>query len=418
MIGKGYEQGFMPDQEALSIMGQYLNQLDLNGKKLLLLIPDTTRTAPMPLIYQGIYDLVGEKVARLDVLVALGTHPAMSEEKILEWVGITPEEHRRKYPKTRFFNHAWDDPKALTVCGTIGAAEMATITGGLMSEDVPVTVNKLIYDYDRILITGPVVPHEVVGFSGGNKYIFPGIAGQEIIDFFHWLGALITIPKIIGVKDTPVRRVLNRSAQFLTVPRSAFCFVINDHKLVGFYAGTPEEAWDGASTLSDKLHIVYKDQRYQSILGLAPPKFDDLWTGGKVSYKLQNIVEDGGDLIIYAPSIDEVSYTHGRLIDQIGYHCRDFYYRRMEEFSHIPRGILAHSTHVKGAGTYENGVEKPRINVILATSIPEERCRKINLGYLDYRTIDPQQWANREDEGYLLVPEAGDLLFRYSGDKE
>ncbi len=415
MVGKGYEQeqGFMSDQEAREIMAAALDRLDLAGKKVLMIIPDTTRTAPMPLIYRTVYEQIGAKVAQLDVMVALGTHPPMPEEKILAWVGITAEEHQRQYPKTRFLNHAWNDPSALTVAGTIPAAEMNEITGGLMAEDVPVTINKKIYEYDRLLITGPVVPHEVVGISGGNKYLFPGISGQEIIDFFHWLGALITIPKIIGVKDTPVRRVLNRAAQFLTVPRSAFCFVINEHQLKGFFTGTPEEAWSAAADLSDKLHIVYKNKRYKSILGLAPPKFDDLWTGGKVSYKLQDIVADGGELIVYAPNIDEVSYVHGRYIDQIGYHCRDYYYRRMEEFSHIPRGILAHSTHVKGAGTYENGVERPRINVILATGIPEERCRRINLGYRDYRTINPQDWANREDEGYLLVPEAGDLLFRY-----
>jgi nickel-dependent lactate racemase len=417
MIGKGYEQGTMTDGEARGIMAEALNRLDLDGKKVLMIIPDTTRTAPMPLIYKAVYETIGAKVAQLDVMVALGTHPAMPEEKIMSWVGITPEEHRSAYPKTRFFNHAWNDPDALAVAGTVPAAEMAEITGGLMAEDVPVTINKKIYEYDRLLITGPVVPHEVVGISGGNKYLFPGISGQEIIDFFHWLGALITIPKIIGVKDTPVRRVLNRAAQFLTVPRSAFCFVIHEHQLKGFFTGTPEEAWSAAADLSDKLHIVYKDRRYQSVLGLAPPKFDDLWTGGKVSYKLQDIVADGGELIIYAPNIDEVSYVHGHWIDQIGYHCRDYYYRRMEQFAQIPRGILAHSTHVKGAGTFENGVEQPRINVILATGIPEERCRRINLGYRDYRTINPQDWAGREDEGYLLVPEAGDLLFRYAGKK-
>jgi nickel-dependent lactate racemase len=415
MIGKGYEQGVLTDQELLAIMAQAVNQMDLTGKKVLALIPDTTRTAPMPLLFKGLYDLIGERVAKLDLMVALGTHPPLSEEKLLEWVGISKTEQQQKYPKTRFYNHAWDDPQALTIAGTIPAAEMKEITGGLMVEDVPVSVNKKIYEYDRLFIIGPVVPHEVVGFSGGNKYIFPGIAGQEIIDFFHWLGALITIPKIIGVKDTPVRRVLDRAVRFLNVPRSAFCFVINEHQLKGFFIGAPEEAWSAAADLSNQLHIVYKDKRYKSILGLAPPKFDDLWTGGKVSYKLQDIMADGGDLIIYAPSISEVSYTHGHYIDQIGYHCRDYYYRRMDEFKHIPRGILAHSTHVKGGGTFANGIEKPKINVILATSIPEERCKRINLGYLDYRTIHPEDWANREAEGYLLVPEAGDLLFRYSG---
>lgn len=412
MQGMGYQRGVLSDQEVIQIMQGVFKGIDLVNKKVLLIIPDTTRTAPMPLLFKEIYRLAADQAAQLDVLIALGTHPPMPEEKILDWVGITKTEHQTNYSKARFFNHAYDDPDALTVVGTIPAAEMAEITGGLMVEDVPVTINKMIFDYDRFFLIGPVVPHEVVGFSGGNKYLFPGISGREIIDFFHWLGALITIPEIIGVKDTAVRRVLDRSAQFLKIPRTAFCFVIHNHQMKGFFAGTPEEAWSAAADLSDKLHIVYKAKKYRSILGLAPPKFDDLWTGGKVSYKLQNIVEDGGELIIYAPSIDEISYVHGKVIDQIGYHVRDYFYKRMNEFANFPRGVLAHSTHVKGAGSFDNGIEQPRINVILATSIPEERCGRINLGYRDYRTINSEEWANREDEGYLLVPEAGDLLYR------
>ena len=117
MIGKGLEQGVLSDQEAIQIMAQTFDQLDLVGKKLLLIIPDTTRTAPMPMLYKAIYELVAPKVAAVDVLVALGTHPPMPEEKILEWVGITKSEHQQKYSKTRFFNHLWDDPKALTIAG-------------------------------------------------------------------------------------------------------------------------------------------------------------------------------------------------------------------------------------------------------------------------------------------------------------
>jgi nickel-dependent lactate racemase len=64
--------------------------------------------------------------------------------------------------------------------------------------------------YDQIIIAGPVFPHQVVGFSGRNKHLFPGGSGPEILNFFHWLGALVTIPMIIGNKCTTVRAVVDR----------------------------------------------------------------------------------------------------------------------------------------------------------------------------------------------------------------
>jgi len=123
-------------------------------------------------------------------------------------------------------------------------------------------------------------------------------------------------------------------------------------------------------------------------------------------------VADGGELIIYAPHITEVSVTHGKIIEEIGYHVRDYFVKQMDRFGHIPGGVMAHSTHVKGIGTYENGVEKPRVNVVLATGIPEEICRKINLGYRDPTTIEVEEWEDREDEGILYVPKAGEMLYR------
>jgi hypothetical protein len=140
--------------------------------------------------------------------------------------------------------------------------------------------------------------------------------------------------------------------------------------------------------------------------------YEDIWTAGKCMYKLEPVVADGGTLIIYAPHIDEVSYTHGRVLDEVGYHVRDYFVSQWDRFQRYPWGVLAHSTHVKGIGTCENGRESPRVNVVLATRIPEERCRRINLGYMDPDTIDPADYANREAEGILYVPKAGETLFR------
>ena len=144
--------------------------------------------------------------------------------------------------------------------------------------------------------------------------------------------------------------------------------------------------------------------------------YDDLWVAGKCMYKLEPIVADGGELIIYAPHISEISVTHGQVIREIGYHVRDYFTKQWDEFKDYPWGVIAHSTHVKGQGTYENGVETPRVQVTLATAIPQEVCQQINLGYRDPATIDVESFANRQDEGVLLVRKAGEQLYRLEGD--
>jgi hypothetical protein len=104
--------------------------------------------------------------------------------------------------------------------------------------------------------------------------------------------------------------------------------------------------------------------------------------------------------------------VHGKVIKQVGYHVRDYFVAQWDKFKHLPWGVLAHSTHLKGAGTYIDGVEKPRIQVTLATGLSEAECRAINLGYLDHRTLDPKSFAGREAEGILFVPKAGEYLYR------
>jgi nickel-dependent lactate racemase len=399
-------------EKVAEIVAQTCPAKDYNGKRALLVIPDATRTAPVGLLFKTLHKQIGGVAAALDILVALGTHQPMSEAAICERLEITLEQRQSVYKNVRFFNHAWDDPSALRNIGTIPASEISALSGGLFAMDVPVEINKLVYDYDQIIIVGPVFPHEVVGFSGGNKYLFPGIGGAEILNFFHWLGAVVTNPMIIGNKWTPVRKVVDRAGAMVTVPKLCFCMVVDHGELAGLFAGTPESAWDEASELSRQLHITYKEKPFKTILSCSPPMYDELWTGGKCMYKLEPILADGGELIIYAPHITEVCVSHGKTLHEVGYHCRDYFVKQWDKFKHYPWGVLAHSSHVYGLGKYENGVETPRARVILATGIPEAECRQINLGYRDPKTINPADFANREDEGILLVPKAGEMLFQ------
>ncbi|MHC4115589.1 MAG: lactate racemase domain-containing protein, partial [Planctomycetota bacterium] len=246
------------------------------------------------------------------------------------------------------------------------------------------------------------------------KYIFPGIAGAKIINFFHWLGAVITNPLVNGNKWTVTRRVVEKAASFVRTPGKLFALVAVKEGLKGIFIGDCRDAWEKAAHLSERVHIVYKDKPYRTVLGVAPEMYEDLWTAGKVMYKLEPIVADGGTLIIYAPHIREISYTHGEIIDRIGYHTRDYFLRRWEEFKGFPRGVIAHSTHVKGIGTYIDGVEKARINVVLATKISADRCNKVNLGYMNPDRINIADYENKEDEGILAVREAGEILHRLS----
>jgi len=387
---------------------------DYNGKRILLIIPDGTRTAPIGLMFKTLHQNLGAAVAKLDVMIALGTHPPMSPEAIDERVQITAAERNSTYRNVEFINHEWDNPGALHDLGIIPAEEINALSGGLFSMDVPVHVNKRLFDYDQIIIIGPVFPHEVVGFSGGNKYLFPGVSGPEILNFFHWLGAVVTNPMIIGNKWTPVRKVVDRAAAMITVPKLCFSMVVQGNgDLGGLYSGTPETAWEAASELSRERHITYKDRPFDTVLSCAPPMYDELWVAGKCMYKLEPIVADGGELIIYAPHLREISVTHGEHIRKIGYHCRDYILKQWDRFKGESWGILAHSTHVHGIGTYDEatGIETPRVRVTLATGLSEAECREINLGYRDWRTINQADYANREDEGIFLEPKAGERLY-------
>jgi nickel-dependent lactate racemase len=339
----------------------------------------------------------------------------MSEAALNQLFGVSAEERAQQYPGVRLLNHAWDDPAALTVLGTIPAEEIAAISGGRLAMEVPVRLNRLVLEYDHLLICGPVFPHEVVGFSGGNKYFFPGIAGADIINITHWLGALITSKEMIGTKHTPVRQVIDRAAAFIPRPRTALCAVVTHEGVAGLAYGTPEAAWSAAADLSSKRHIIWNDRPWKQVLSVLPAMYDELWVGAKGMYKTEPAIADGGEVIIYAPHLHDVSVVHGKLIKQIGYHVRDYFLARWDEFKHISWGVLAHSTHLKGAGTYQGGVERPRINVTLATGISEAETRALNLDYRDPKTLDPQSFAGREAEGVLYIPKAGEYLYRVRG---
>jgi len=414
IVAEGHTDRLLTEEDVRELVAEALGRAELDGKRVLVIIPDSTRTAPVPLLFRLLHEILWDRVKALDYLVALGTHRLMSEDALNAHLGVTAEERAKKYAGIRIFNHRWDLEETCANIGTISREEIEGITGGLLSQDLPVTINRLIFDYDQLIICGPVFPHEVVGFSGGTKYFFPGISGPEVTNFTHWLGALMTSLAVIGTRDTPVRAVIDRGASFIDVPQLFFNMVVTHAGLAGLYIGEYAEAWPQAVELSSRIHVRYVDRTFKRVLSVLPEMYDDIWTAAKGMYKLEPVIADGGEVVIYAPHIDEISYTHGRVLDQLGYHVRDYFVKQWDRFKDMPWGVLAHSTHLRGAGTYDagTGVERPRIRVTLATAIPPERCERVNLGYLDPAAVDLSEWEGREAEGILVVPRAGETLYR------
>lgn len=416
--GTGNPDGKLPEADIRAIVEEGIPASLFEGRRVLVLTPDPTRTCPLPLMARVVRDIVGKRASRLDFMVALGSHTILSEQRMDALFGVAAGRREEVFPGISFSNHRWDLPSTLKKIGTIPAEKIDSLTGGLFHESVDVVINSAIFDYDLALILGPVFPHEVIGFSGGNKYFFPGISGGDFLHFFHWLGAVITCPEIIGYKDTPVRALVDMAACMFPTPRACLAMVVRpDGDLAGLYAGSPEEAWSRAADLSAQVHVVYKEKPFHTVLGKAPEMYDELWTAGKVMYKLEPVVAAGGSLTIYAPHVREVSRTWGRYLERTGYHVRDWFLGRMDQFRDIPRGVLAHSTHVRGIGTFVDGVERPRIDVVLATGIPEETCRKINLGYRDPSTVRIEDYTGKEDKGVLFVDHAGEILHRLARDR-
>lgn len=335
---------YLSENDIVEVIGDNLGSHDLSSLRILMIVPDATRTMPLAHFFRLIrHQCAQQHAAVLDVLVANGTHPPMPPDKLCAHLGLSSEvDQNDQVLSTTLFNHFWQNPEDCITLTTFSNQEVRDFSGGLIEREVPVRVNRLIMQYDLLLVCGPVFPHEVAGFSGGSKYFFPGISGPEMTDFTHWLGALATTNEIIGCKHTLVRNVIEHAAAAVPIPRLYCCPVVSSGGVHGLFMGEPGLAWSQAADLSSQVHIRLCDNFYQQALAVLPEMYDDMWTGSKGMYKLEPVVIDGGELLIYAPHITEFSYSHGPMIEKNGYHVVDFFTSNWEQYRDFPWGVLAH----------------------------------------------------------------------------
>src|ERR1044071_5758473 len=401
-----------PPELLIEIIHQALDAIQ-PGERVLAIIPDRTRDDNTHLLFPIANEFLAQRgVASFDGLVAQGTHPPMSESQKRSKIGATGF-------SGHVYDHRWDEPDELITIGELSAETVRQLTGGLIDHSVTVSINKLLAPgiYDTVLVFGATVPHEVAGFAGGAKYFFPGVAGPELTHTTHWLGALAGIENIIGQVDTPTRKLIEAAADLITARIISLNTVVSriDGELVTYalFAGEIREAFRRATEVSRRVHIRYTDRKYKRVVALLDPHYDELWVGGKASYKLGAIIEEGGELIIYAPHLTKLSETHGALIEKYGYapleSVRDMLGVSQELRENLC--IAAHLAHVAYAGRLdERGRVVPRYRITMATGLDEATCRRVNLGYQDYRTLDYE--AMSLDADTLVVKDAGRDLYQ------
>jgi nickel-dependent lactate racemase len=416
-VGQGAPDLDLSPAELRAIVEQALLTVG-PGARVLAIIPDKTRDDNTDLLFPFAAEILAARGAeQFDALVAQGTHMPMTEAEKRAKVGL---EVGASLPLLgQIFDHQWNRPEELVDLGELSAERVAELTGGLISEAVKVNLNRLLAPgiYDTVLIFGATVPHEVAGFAGGAKYFFPGVAGPNLTHATHWLGALASIENIIGRVETPTRHMIEAAADLVPARIISINSVVTrteDERLRthALFCGDFREAFRRAADVSRQVHIKYTGRKYRRVVALLDEHYDELWVGGKASYKLGGIIEQGGKLVIYAPHLRAISETHGLLIEKYGYAPIDRV-REMVALSTELRSnlaVAAHLAHVSYAGSRdESGKVVPRYRITMASALDEATCRRVNLGFMDHREFRREDYDSDPDT--LVVERAGRDLY-------
>jgi nickel-dependent lactate racemase len=273
-------------------------------KRVLAVPPDFTRLhSKAGLLTELAWEYYG--AALTDVLPALGTHKAMTENEIASMYGATP--------RALFRVHDWRND--VVTLGEVPGEFVREVSEGKVDYPWPAQVNRLLRDggHDLILSLGQVVPHEVVGMANGNKNIFIGTGGAMGIHRSHFLGAVYGMERMMGRAETPVRRVLNYASEhFATnLPIVYVLTVVGKNaagELVvrGLFVGDDAECFDRAAALSLEVNFQMLDREIKkAVVFLDPHEFKSTWLGNKSVYRTRMALADDAELIVLAPGVRE-----------------------------------------------------------------------------------------------------------------
>ena len=327
-----------------------------NPKKVLMVVPDFTRFfSNAGLIANLSYHWCAEHNVEVQILEALGTHVAMTDQEISTMYGDIPRE----------LFHAHDWRHDVVKIGEVPASYVSEITEGLWNKPVAVEVNKMVMDpsFDLVLSIGQVVPHEVIGMANHSKNLFVGVGGSSMINQSHIIGAVYGMERMMGRDHTPVRKVFDYAAEhFLkdvhilymltacTAPNSE----IQTH---GLFIGEGRKPLEDAIVCAQEHNIDYVDHGIKKcIVYLDPKEFKSTWLGNKSVYRTRMAIADGGQLIVLAPGVNKFGEdpTNDKLIRKYGYKGRLHTLELLNANEDLQEnmGVAAHLIHGSSDGRF------------------------------------------------------------------
>ena len=416
--------------DAAAVIADALSELPLDASRVLVLAPDDTRKIPVSQTFRAVWQALQGRAGSVDVMIAQGTHASMPAAAKRQWVFGADA-----YPDVPIYDHEWARADALVDIGSVTLAEQwarfgdyGDLAPGLgFDRDMPVRINRRLLDYDRVILLTRVQPHEGAGFAGGAKQIFPGVSGPEMINLLHTIGSLRGARAIQGELDNPVRELIDDMTRQVPVPLTTIALVVDDASATTRGVFVQPDGWReatrAAAALSAEVNIRYTARRVSRAVAATPRlpdgswMYPELWTAAKGVFRGDDTVADGGELVLYAPGVREISATHGRAIRQVGLHGWPYLLAHPEVWQ--PHGVsplaLTLGVLIKGDAPLVDGRETPRIDVRLATAIPPDECRALDVGYEDpdqvAREIDAAP-ADVIDDDRFVMHNAGSVLWR------
>ena len=374
-------------------------------RKVLLLVPDYTRYhSDAGRIANMIYHML-EKTCRVDLLEAVGTHFAMSDEQLESMYG--------DIPKDRFIVHNWR--RDVVKIGQVPKDYVAEVSEGVFCEPIDVEVSKHFYEgYDLILSIGQVVPHEVVGMANHSKNIFVGCGGSSMISSSHILGAFYGMEKMMGRDHSPVRKVFDYAAEHflgdlpicyaLTVT-TAPGGVINLH---GLFIGSERSYFEKAVALSQEKNLIFVDRPIKKIVAYLPgSEFKTTWVGNKAVYRTRMAIADGGELIVLAPGIETFGEDPDNdvLIRKYGYCGR-------EKVIELCRTQSDLGANLSAAAHLIHGSSDGRFSITYCVrNVTREEIEGVHFKYMPYDEAVKRYDPAVLQDGWNTLPDGEEIYF-------
>ena len=380
-----------------------------NLKNVLIIPPDFTRFHSNAGYMTNVYyhELTG-RGCQVDILPALGTHVAMTEDEVEKMYGDIPFD--------AFLVHDWR--RDVVKIGEVPAEYLEEITEGLWHDPVDVEVNRLVMDekYDLILSIGQVVPHEVIGMANHAKNLFVGVGGADMINKSHMVGAVYGMERMMGKDHTPVRKIFDYGMEhFLkdrpilfvlsvcTAPGGEIC----QH---GLFIGEGRKPLEDAIALAQEKNIDFVDTGIKKcVVYLDPSEFKSTWLGNKSVYRTRMAIADGGELLVLAPGIERFGEDPqvDQLIRKYGYRGR---IHTLEQFEKPENQDLR--DNMGAAAHLIHGSSDGRFKITYAVkNISRDEVEGVGFAAADYEEMAARYNPETLEYGYNTLPDGEEIYY-------